>query len=86
MPEYLTCEDKSRQAAEHVVEWLTEPAKRTARIAQLAELRVRVGNGGASKTAADYMLREFERYAARSAPRTHFPFATRLEEAARGAA
>ena len=23
MPEYLTCEDKSRQVAEHVVEWLT---------------------------------------------------------------
>ena len=28
MPEYLTCEDKSEQVAAHVIEWLTEPAKR----------------------------------------------------------
>jgi lipid-A-disaccharide synthase len=86
MPEYLTCEDKSRQVAAHVVEWLTDASKRTARIAQLAELKEQVGYGGASKRAADYMLRELERGEVRRATRTHFPFATRLEEAARGAA
>ena len=31
MPEYLTCEDKSPQVAEHVIEWLTDPAKRRPR-------------------------------------------------------
>lgn len=86
MPEYLSCEDKSRQVAAHVVEWLTDASKRSARIAQLAELKEQVGYGGASKRAADYMLREMERAAVRPARRTHFPFATRLEEAARGAA
>lgn len=86
MPEYLTCEDKSRQVAEHVIEWLTDPAKRAARIAQLAELKQQVGYGGASKRAADYMLGELDRVGHRPIPRTHFPFDTRLEEAARGAA
>ena len=61
MPEYLTCEDKSRQVAAHVVEWLTDPAKRAARVAQLAALKEQVGYGGASKRAADYMLRELDR-------------------------
>ena len=56
MPEYLTCEDKSEQVADHVIEWLTDPAKRAARVAQLAELKERVGHGGASRRAADYML------------------------------
>lgn len=86
MPEYLTCEDKSEQVAEHVVEWLTQPAKRAERIAQLAELKERVGYGGASKRAADYMLNELDHLADRPQALTHFPFATRLEEAARGAA
>ena len=86
MPEYLTCEDKSEQVAGHVVEWLTQPAKRAERIAQLAELKDRVGYGGASKRAADYMLAELNRLAERPQAPTHFPFATRLEEAARGAA
>ncbi len=65
---------------------LTDPAKRAARVAQLAELRERVGNGGASRCAADYLLKELERAAVHPLPQTHFPFATRLEEAARGAA
>jgi lipid-A-disaccharide synthase len=86
MPEYLTCEDKSRQLAEHVIEWLTDPVTRAARVAQLAELKDRVGYGGASKRAAEYMLDKLDRIAVRPALRTHFPFATRLEEAARGAA
>ncbi len=86
MPEYLTCEDKSPQVAAHVVEWLTDPSKCSARIAQLSALKEQVGYGGASKRAADYMLHELTRIAERPTPRTHFPFVTRLEEAARGAA
>lgn len=86
MPEYLACEDKSQQVAGHVIEWLTDPAKRSARIAQLAGLKERVANGGASKQAADYMLSELENYRVSRLSRPHFPFETRLEEAARGAA
>jgi lipid-A-disaccharide synthase len=85
MPEYLTCEDKSDQVAAHVLEWLAEPAKRLSRVAELAELRDRVGHGGASSRAANYVL---DVLATRRPPvlRTHFAFETRLEEAARGAA
>jgi lipid-A-disaccharide synthase len=86
MPEYLTCEDKSRQVAEHVIEWLTDPIKRSARIAQLAALKDQVGYGGASKRAADYLLGALDHSAERLVLRTHFPFAARLEDAARGAA
>lgn len=70
-PEYLTCEDKSVQIAQHVVEWLTDEARRTQRIAQLAQLRDKVGHGGASKVASKYILRELH---ARQphVPRPHF--------------
>ena len=56
MPEYLTCEDKSDEVAAHVIEWLTKPAKRQRLIAQMAALKERVGHGGASRRAAEYML------------------------------
>ena len=84
MPEYLTCEDKSRQVAEHVIEWLTEPATRAARVSELAALKERVGNGGASRRAAEYLLAELDFRCARKL-RTHFPFGEEFE-AARGAA
>ena len=38
-PEYLTCEDKSAEIAGHIIEWLTDPAKRAARVEALAELK-----------------------------------------------
>ncbi len=60
MPEYLTCQDKSAQVASHVIEWLTEPAQRLARKAALAELKERVGHGGASLRAADYIFRTLD--------------------------
>jgi lipid-A-disaccharide synthase len=55
-PEYLTYEDKSVEIAGHVVEWLTDPGKRTARVEALAALRDHVAHGGASGRAADYIL------------------------------
>ena len=55
-PEYLTYEDKSAQIAGHVIEWLTDPAKRAARVEMLVALRKRVAYGGASKHAAEYIL------------------------------
>jgi lipid-A-disaccharide synthase len=55
-PEYLTCEDKSPQIAGHVIEWLTDAAKRDARVAELARLKADVAHGGASARAAEYIL------------------------------
>jgi lipid-A-disaccharide synthase len=55
-PEYLTCEDKSSQIAAHVVEWLTDEAKRDARIADLDRLKAEVAHGGASARAAEYIV------------------------------
>jgi lipid-A-disaccharide synthase len=55
-PEYLTCEDKSSQIAAHAIEWLRDPARRAAKVAQLAELKARVAHGGASARAAEYIL------------------------------
>lgn len=86
MPEYVSCDDKSQKLANHVIEWLTDPAKRAERVRQLAALKEVVGNGGASRRAADYMLREMDAAKAPRRLRTHFPFALRMDEAARGAA
>lgn len=75
MPEYLTCRDKSKQVAEHVIEWLVDPVKRSTRVAQLAELKERVGHGGASVRAADYMLQSLENRQ-KAVLRTHYSFAS----------
>src|SRR4051812_44949495 len=73
MPEYLTCEDKSEKVADHVIEWLTDGEKRESRVVQMRELKERVGHGGASHRAADYILHVLETLR-RPALRTHFPF------------
>jgi lipid-A-disaccharide synthase len=70
-PEYLTCEDKSTQLAAHVLQWLTDPAKREARVAELAQLKARVGHGGASSRAAEYIL-EVLADRPQVVPRPHF--------------
>ncbi len=70
-PEYLTCEDKSPQLAAHVVQWLTDRARRESRVEELGRLKAEVSGGGASRRAAEYILNEL---AARPAPipRPHF--------------
>lgn len=55
-PEYLTCEDKSEQIAAHIVEWLTHPERRTARVEALSAMKSEVAHGGASERAARYIL------------------------------
>jgi lipid-A-disaccharide synthase len=55
MPEYLTCRDRSAELAEHVVTWLTDETEYQAIEQSLIELRERVGQGGASQRAAEYM-------------------------------
>jgi len=55
MPEYLTCKDRSADLAEHVVTWLTDASQYAAVEKSLAELKERVGQGGASQRAAEYI-------------------------------
>jgi lipid-A-disaccharide synthase len=55
MPEYLTCKDRSADLAEHVVTWLTDEQQYSAVEQSLAELKEKVGQGGASQRAAEYM-------------------------------
>lgn len=55
-PEYLTCEDKSRQIAAHVIRWLTDEQEMKRRKAELARLREKIVHGGASRRAAEYLL------------------------------
>src|SRR5262249_55456181 len=75
MPEYLTYRDKSRLIAEHVIGWLVDPAGRQRQAEKLAELKQVLGNGGASKRAADYMLAELDRLAKPRTLKTHHAFA-----------
>jgi lipid-A-disaccharide synthase len=70
-PEYLTCEDKSAQIAGHVIEWLSDPAKRAARVEALATLKARVAHGGASSRAAEYILNALAQRR-QPVPRPHF--------------
>lgn len=77
-PEYLTCEDKSQQLADHLVEWLTDDAARTKLEQRLAALRAEVGHGGASQRAAEFLLTELARRP-QAAPRPHFLPGMRVE-------
>jgi lipid-A-disaccharide synthase len=64
LPEYLTCEDRSVELAEHVVGWLTDDARYAAVERGLAELKERVAQGGASERAAEYIIRLSEKSSA----------------------
>jgi lipid-A-disaccharide synthase len=85
MPEYLTWSDKSQQIAGHVIEWLTDPATRAARVQKLQELKQVVANGGASCRAADYVLEVLDRRPA-TVLKTHYHFNLQSDVPQRGAA
>ena len=70
-PEYLTYRDRSLQIATHVVQWLTDPQARSERVVALAELKARVGHGGASRQAAAYILRVLDERIT-PVPRPHY--------------
>jgi lipid-A-disaccharide synthase len=55
LPEFLTCEDRSPELAQHCIEWLTDDQARRSREAALAKLRDQLGQGGASDLAAEYI-------------------------------
>jgi lipid-A-disaccharide synthase len=67
LPEYLTRTDKSDELAGHVIEWLFHPTARADRATQLAALRDRVGQGGASERAAAYLADALSRQTSASA-------------------
>ncbi len=70
-PEYLTWEDRSEQIARHVVGWLLHPAERNRLVDRLKEIKRRVGHGGASRKAAQYILNTL-RQRKTPIPRPHF--------------
>ncbi len=55
-PEYLTCEDKSKEIAAHILHWLRDRDERQRIVAELETLKAQVGHGGAARAAADYIL------------------------------
>lgn len=55
MPEYLTCRDRTTDLADHIVQWLTSEAEFERNVQRLAALKDRVGHGGASLRAAQYL-------------------------------
>lgn len=55
-PEYLTTVDRSADMARQLVGWLADDARRQQREEELIALRERIGHGGASSRAADYIL------------------------------
>jgi len=57
-PEYPTWRDCSDEVAQHTIGWLNDEASRQRLISRLTELRDRISGGGASATAADYIVRE----------------------------
>lgn len=56
-PEYPTWQDRSSDIADHAIRWLTDEPERQRLIARLESLRDRVAAGGASASAADYIVR-----------------------------
>jgi lipid-A-disaccharide synthase len=70
-PEYLRSSDCSQQMADHLIDWLAEPARRARLVARLKELCDRVGQPGATERAAAYIAREL-RLREPAVPRPHF--------------
>ncbi len=70
-PEYLTCLDRSERLARHVIDWLADEPRRRQLIGDLARLKRRVGHGGASRRASEYILQALGRSPA-VVPRPHF--------------
>jgi lipid-A-disaccharide synthase len=56
-PEYPSWRDRSAEIAPHAIQWLTDENARQELIRKLEELRSRVAKEGASKRAAEYLLK-----------------------------
>jgi lipid-A-disaccharide synthase len=71
-PEYLTCQDKSREMADHIIQWLTDGAEHQRRVEHLRELKRQFAHPGASATAAKYILKTLRPPKGHSIPPPHF--------------
>ena len=58
MPEYLGSGDPSKRVAERAVTWLTDAGKHQAVVAELDELAQKYAKPGATRRAAEYILRQ----------------------------
>jgi lipid-A-disaccharide synthase len=70
-PEFPTCTDKSDWISSYVIRWLTDPAEYDRRVTQLRQIKADVAHGGASHTAAKYILESLARRQ-HAVPRPHF--------------
>jgi len=59
-PEYPTYQDKSHRVADHVIQWLNNETQYAHVVARLERLKKEVARGGASITAAKYILGELQ--------------------------
>jgi lipid-A-disaccharide synthase len=57
-PEFMTSEDESDRVAEHVLDWLDDPAKRADLVNRITALRDRVAVPGACERAAEFLMGE----------------------------
>lgn len=73
-PEYPTWKDKSAESALHVIDWLTNEPQRIRLERRLMALRNQVGQSGASRRGADYIVERVEQLHRRldRQPRPHF--------------
>ncbi len=71
-PEFPTCQDKSEWLARYLVEWLTDAEAYQQRIQRLRTIKAKVAHGGASRTAAGYILDQLSQRPTKI-PRPHFP-------------
>jgi lipid-A-disaccharide synthase len=55
-PEYPTMFDRSRELAEHVIRWLTDPAARTERVDKVRKVRDAIARPGACDRVADFLV------------------------------
>lgn len=55
-PEYLTCDDRARDIAAHLVTWLSDSGRYDEKRGELHSLLAQIGQTGASQRAADYLV------------------------------
>lgn len=70
-PEYLSAQDKSREMADHICEWLLNSDARNATVAKLRELKARFAKAGASERAVDAILQSLAKRKRESSDAPH---------------
>jgi lipid-A-disaccharide synthase len=66
-PEFPTCRDRSKELADHVLEWLNDPETKARTVEQLRAVREEVGRPGACDRAAEFLIEQLSIAAAKAA-------------------